>query len=295
MSRAVELVNKVSEVMTLPVVVRQVIDLTHDPKANAPKIAEAISKDPVMAAKILRTSNSSLFGFLSKTTDIGSAVVRLGVKQVRSVAVALSVGKMFNDAAGKDGYSAINVWKHSVAVGTMNESLTSVCSEPGVRALSGEALLAGLIHDIGIIVQAQYLPKKFPEVPPLAFALKESLAKIEEQTFGWNHAEVGGLVLKKWKFNDETVKAVSLHHGGPGLKDSLLGSMTAMSEILTARSNIGYADVHAERINMDLFGELQRRLGLMGPAMMKLKDVFTERVQEALEVFALESVPAGRA
>ena len=293
-SRAEALAARVDQLMTLPVVVQRVIDLTHNPNANAKMLAEAISVDPVLAAKLLRTANSSFFGFLTKTTDISSAVVRLGLKQVRSLAMALSIGKLFSGDPGKDGYSRVNLWKHCIAVGTMNETMAAVCSVAGIRATSGEALLAGLIHDIGIILEDQYLPNRVPEVPPMAFALKESLPPIEEKIFGFNHAELGGLVLKKWKFTEQVVAAVALHHGGVGLEASTLASMTAMSEFLMARMPVGYCDCHPDRVPADMFGALQKRLGLMGPTIGNLRTRFGERIEEALDLFALEPAGASR-
>jgi HD-like signal output (HDOD) protein len=292
-NRAEALVKRVGEVMTLPHVVRKVIDLTHNPSANSKMLAEAVSEDPVLAAKLLRTANSSFFGFVSKTNDISSAVVRLGIKQVRSLATAIGVGNMFTGGADKDGYSRVNLWKHSVAVGTMNEAMTTVCSVPGIRALAGEALLAGLVHDIGIIIEDQYLPNKWPQVPAAAFMLKDSLTVAERQQFGFTHAEVGGLILARWKFTDQTVTAVAMHHGGPGLQDSLLGCMTAMSEILIARAAVGYCDVNPDKTSPEAFGFLQKKLGLMGPAVAKLKEAFAQRIGEALAVFSLEKT-AGR-
>ncbi|HOX05539.1 MAG TPA: HDOD domain-containing protein [Planctomycetota bacterium] len=292
-SRAEALVRRVGEVMTLPQVVRKVIDLTHNPAANSKMLAAAIGEDPVLAAKLLRTANSSFFGFMSKTSDIGGAVVRLGTKQVRSLATAIGVAGMFTGGADKDGYSRLNLWRHSVAVGTMNETMTTVCPVPGIRQLAGEALLAGLVHDIGIIIEDQYLPNKWPQVPAAAFMLKDSLTTAERQQFGFTHAEVGGLILNRWKFSEQTAGAVAIHHGGPRLLDNLLGCMTAMSEILVARAGVGYCDVNPERISQEAFGEMQKRLGLMGPALAQLRDVFAERIAETLEVFALEAA-AGR-
>jgi HD-like signal output (HDOD) protein len=291
-NRAEALVRRVGEVMTLPHVVRKVIDLTHNPSANSKMLAEAIKDDPVLAAKLLRTANSSFFGFMSKTTDIGSAVVRLGIKQVRSLATAIGVGNMFTGGADKDGYSRLNLWKHSVAVGTMNETMTQVCTVPGIRALAGEALLAGLVHDIGIIIEDQYLPNKWPQVPAAAYMLKDSLVNAERQQFGFTHAEVGGLILARWKFTEQTVNAVALHHGGPGLQENLLGCMTAMSEILIARAAVGYCDVNPDKISPEAFGFLQKKLGLMGPTLNKLRETFGQRIGEALQVFALDG--AGR-
>ncbi len=293
-NRAEALVSRVGDIMTLPHVVKEVISLTHDPNSNNKKIAAVVANDPVLAAKLLRTANSSFFGFLSKTTDIDGAIVRLGTKQVRSLAMAVGVGNMFSGGADKDGYSRLELWKHSVAVGTMNQIMTSLCQVPGIRQLGGEALLTGLVHDIGIIIEDQYLPNKWPQVPASAYMLRESLPIIESQQFGFNHAAVGGLLLKRWKFADTVIAAVTLHHDRSVAQDSLLGSMTAMSEFLVARAGVGYCDINSEKISQAEFEALQKRLGLMGPTLGQVRDTFASRIAEALEIFALQPAGAGR-
>jgi putative nucleotidyltransferase with HDIG domain len=285
-NRAEALIARVGEVMTLPTVVKQVIELTHHPATNSQMLAAAIGNDPVLAAKILRTANSSFFGFSSKTADIGSAVTRLGMKQVSSVALATGVGKMFGGAADKDGYSRPNLWKHSVAVGTMNEVIASICPVPGIRQTAGTALLAGLVHDIGIIVEDQYLPNKWAQVPSTAFMLKESLPPIETQQFGFNHTEVGSGLLHRWKFADEVVAAVVGHHR-PKADSSLLCVMTAMSELLVARAAVGYCDCNPARESADTFALLQKRLSMMGTVGVQVHDAFLARISETLEILAL--------
>ena len=111
--------------------------------------------------------------------------------------------------------------------------------------------------------------------------------------FGWDHAELGGLLLKRWKFSDRVVGAVALHHGGAGLGDNILATMTAMSEFLTAKAGVGYCDCHPEHIPIESFGKLQQRLGLMGPTIGALREKFNVQIKEALEVFALDPAPAG--
>lgn len=288
-SRARALISRVGEVMTLPMIVESLIELTGNPSTTAPQIAEIITKDPVLAAKVLRTANSSFFGFRSRTASVSGAVVRLGMKQVRSVALAMGVSKLFSGQAGREGYSRANLWVHSVAVGTMNELMTAVCPLQEVRQAAGEALLAGLVHDIGVIVEDQYMSKRFPEAPAAAFSLKEHLHQVERQMFGWDHAELGGMLLERWKFPERVAAAVRLHHGGPGLADNVLAVMTAMSEFLVARAAVGYCDCHPERISTGAFGKLQQRLGLMGAALNALRERFSAGIEEALEVFSPEA------
>ncbi|MHC4885837.1 MAG: HDOD domain-containing protein, partial [Planctomycetota bacterium] len=110
-SRLSTLLKEIDEVVTLPVVVQEVMNACRDPKSNAKGIAKIIANDPILTVKVMRTANSSLFGFLFKTKDLEAAVTRLGIKQIRSIAAAMGVGKLFAGGVGEAGYSRLAVWE----------------------------------------------------------------------------------------------------------------------------------------------------------------------------------------
>ncbi len=286
------LVKQIDDAFTLPMVMQEVLDSTYDANANARKVSKAIARDPVLTAKVLRAANSSFFGFLFKTKELHAAVVRLGVRQVRQLTVALSVAKLFAGEAMAEGYSRVNVWEHSVAVAIMNELLAKVLPVPELRRLSGEALIAGLVHDIGIIFEDQYLPEK--QFRPLTARVSGPdgwpLHLQEQKALGFDHAALGAKVLNKWRLPAEIAAAVERHHQPPGEDAPLLVQLTALAEMLASTSGIGYID--APRVNRRVFDQLQKRLRLAGKPLRPLRENFPDRVREALEVFSLEAATA---
>ena len=181
--------KKIEDAVSLPIVINEIISVASHPKSDANAIAKVIEKDPALAAKILRTANSSLFSFISKTKDISSAVSRLGIKQIRTLALSASVGKMFKGEEEIEGYSRINLWTHSVAVAIMNEMIANMCGRHEAKAIASEALLTGLVHDIGIILADQVMHKTYTEVPAIAKHLKGPMFKIEKSRYGFDQFE----------------------------------------------------------------------------------------------------------
>ncbi len=275
--------NKVEEAISLPVVINEVIKVASHPGSDAKKIAEVISKDPAFAAKILRTANSSFFSFVSKTNDIDAAVSRLGVKQVRTIALAAGVGKMFKGEDDVEGYSRINLWTHSVAVATMGEMLAKMSIKREAKALASEVLLAGLVHDIGIILADQVMHKNYSEVPALAKQLNSPFFKIEKDRYGFDHAKLGAIVLARWKFPNSIVSAVAGHHKTKAIEEDTMTQLVAMAEFMVYPFGFGFSDIPG--VPPKMFSKLQKNLGILGPAILKIKQSFSEKLTEALEIF----------
>ena len=283
-SRLEQLVSVIDRAAALPMTVKEVLDISYDPKSDAQALAGAISKDPVLSSKLLQVANSSFFAFLWKAADIRTAVVRLGVKGVRNVTLALGVAKLYSSPVDSDGYSRPGVWRHSVAVGMINELLCGVVRAREAKELAGQALLAGLVHDIGIILVDQYVSKRFEPLPALAASLSEPLYRVEKPELDFDHQELGALVLLKWRFPARIASAVGAHHGRASLESGdLLAQMTAMSEFLATAKKAGYCD--APRIQKDLFMGLSKRMGLDADGIAMIKGTFDQKYAEALAIF----------
>ena len=288
------LVRRIDEAATLPVIATEVLRLCDNPHSNAQNLADAISNDPALAAKIVRTANSAFFGLAHKVTSIRGAVVRLGLKTIRNTVLGLSVAKLFSAPVEADGYSRPGVWKHSIAVAILNQLLAETCRLPGLRPLADEAFLVGLVHDIGIILEDQYMPKRFSDFPALAWKLRQPLHVVEKKDLGFNHADLGSAVLKKWKFPERMVKAVAWHHQPAKAGGEEVTLLTAMSEVLVVVKKAGYCDLPF--VTREEIGTLAKRLQLGAREMAAIKGRFEERLAQAMDIFGLtaEEAPTHR-
>lgn len=289
------LVKRIDGASTLPVVVSSVLRVCDNPRSDAQDLADAISTDPVLSAKLVRTANSAFFGLVHKVSDVRGAVVRIGLKTVRNTVLGLSVSKLFDAPVEKDGFSRPGVWQHSIAVAILNDLLVTTCRAPGLRELAGEAFLAGLVHDIGIILEDQYMSKRFANFPALAWRLKQPLHQVEKNDLGFDHQDLGEAVLKKWKFPKHLAQTVGRHHRPETAKDDLLTQLTAASEMLAVVKQAGYCDLN--RAGKQSLAAVAKRLELGKREMGAIRDRYEARFRQAAEVFSLgaEKAPEHRA
>lgn len=172
----------------------------NDPNSSTDKIAHIVGAEPVLSAQLLRLANSAAMKTGGKpVVDLRTAITRLGYAMVRNVAI--SVGMRQLSQASPQGVMQPRVeklWKHSLLVA----SLSYILAKKQTRINPDEAMLAGLLHDIGEF----YILTRVKDFPDL-FADE---AAIKEITANW-HAEVGRAILESWKIPEEIATAIQDH------------------------------------------------------------------------------------
>lgn len=167
--------------------------------ATAAKIAAAISADAVLSTRLLRVVNSPIYRGASAIEDIRGAVTRLGNANVRSIVTSLAMEQIFHDrvASPEKKRMLARNREHSMMVAALSWFIASRYTTLNAE----EAMLAGLIHDIGklpIIEYAELAPELADE------AVFERLLEVL-------HPRIGALMLRSWKFSPELVTAVAEH------------------------------------------------------------------------------------
>ena len=200
---AKSLVSGVNEVFTLPSIYYQIDEAIHDPLSTASRIGHIISDDTGLAACLLRMVNSAYFGLPSKIDTISRAVTVIGTRQLRDLALATSVIDLFEGIPDE----LVNMelfWKHSVACGVAARVLATYCHETNVERY----FVGGMLHDIGSLVIYSKIPTKAKEVLLSCQEKEHLLYETEESMLGFNHAEVGGLLLEAWDLPSRLVNMV---------------------------------------------------------------------------------------
>lgn len=192
---------------TLPTVVAKIIQLVDNPRTNAATLARLISSDPALTARMLKMANSAYYGFPRRIGTINLAIVVLGFNTVRDLAVSASLAERINpDHDGGGGMG--DFWEHSVS--------TAVAARMLQRALPhrpvGEAFVAGLLHDIGRLVVARYLPQEFTRVQQALEKSESPVWAIEHELLGMSHAEIGGTLCRHWNLPEAICDAIHWHH-----------------------------------------------------------------------------------
>jgi putative nucleotidyltransferase with HDIG domain len=203
-----QLIERVDDLPPLPAVAARVMSMADDDKSSALDMAQVLSSDQALTAKLIRISNSAYYGFARKVSTVREAVVVLGMKQVRQVAVGASLMNTFNGRREDDDVFDIDLfWGHSVAVGIASEAVAKKTR----AARPEDAFTAGILHDIGRLVLRMTMPREFRQAMILArqgIPLREA----ELEATGYAHDEIGQALGEKWKFPAHLVDAVARHH-----------------------------------------------------------------------------------
>ncbi len=205
--------KEISHIATLPEVTLKIIDLVEDPSSSAQDLHEVISNDPALCSRILKVVNSSFYGLPGQIASINRAIVMLGLNAVKNIAIAASLAKLFRGGELTPFCSAKDLWDHSNAVAIASKMLSDRLG----MGLGDEAYLAGLIHDIGVMVEMQYDRSKLIDAIDRcnideAGNPSVSLITNEEEIFGANHQDFGKGLCEKWKFPAPFIASAGYHH-----------------------------------------------------------------------------------
>jgi putative nucleotidyltransferase with HDIG domain len=228
-TQAESVVQKVKDLAALPQVVHQIIQLTNNPNASAKDLERLISIDQGMSTRVLNTVNSAYYGFSRKIASIKDAVVLLGFKAVRNLAMTVSVFDLFVGKTDRQNLRRGKWWRHSID--------TALCARLIASQVAGvspdEAYTAGLLHDIGKPLLDRHGGAPYEQVEDLlAQGMPELLA--EQQVYGCDHAEVGYAVSLHWGFPEKLVEAIGCHHmeSADGLSDAPLTAVVVLANFV---------------------------------------------------------------
>jgi HD-like signal output (HDOD) protein len=156
---------------------------------------------------LLRCVNSAAYGLRFKITTVHRAVVYLGFQAVRNLALTGAVSRMFQKPFSTRGYSRLRLWQHMVSVAI---AARMIARRAGLAQFE-EAFLAGLMHDMGLILEDQYLHTHFVTVVE-SFAAGPAFTDVEREVLGFDHTVYGELVAETWRFPELAVAAIRYHH-----------------------------------------------------------------------------------
>ena len=198
------LVNEITELRPLPVVALRVLELAEGDRFSAHELAQTVSADQTLTAKILRLSNSAYYEFPRRITTVRDAVVVLGFRAVRSATLASCV---IETLPGGQVLDPVQAWRFSVSVGMLAEVLSRATHEH-----VDEAFTAGVLHNIGRLAMDQHRPRELRQCIEVAQARGWTIPQAERQVLGYTDAEVGGALALNWNFPPALADAVARYN-----------------------------------------------------------------------------------
>lgn len=278
-----KLLEEVKTASTLPQVLTEVMEVTADPKAGAEDLYLVMRNDPPLTAKVLNVVNSSYYALEEEMSDLKRAVAYLGFKVVRNIALTASVCDLFKEKAGEgiSGYSRLALWKHCVA--------TAFCARfVAHKRHFGHAedlYAAGLLHDIGVILEDQYVHESFAEIVQQPTVKRMGLAPLERRKLGFDHAKLGAQVAKQWKLPQLMVESIASHHD---LKHAV-HYRTEAAYVCVANDichELGYSFLPEMPVDEKMKNAALRLIGFTAADCEKLKEgELAECLQSATELF----------
>jgi putative nucleotidyltransferase with HDIG domain len=190
---------------TMPHIASQAMQRLSDPEASARDLHEIISKDQAITARILRIANSACYARRRAILTVKDAVITIGFNTIKSIVISAALCDFFKTF----GLAEKLMWEHSLGCGLTCRALAQKLKFPKTE----EAFLAGLLHDVGKVVLYMKLPKKILLIVQEVYHNPgTTFIGLERELLGFDHAQVGELVARKWNFAEEIVEAIGKHH-----------------------------------------------------------------------------------
>lgn len=202
-----ELLSDVAAVPSLPHLYSRLDETINHPRSSIADIAKVLSEDQGLAARILKLANSPLFGYFSKIDTITQAVTIIGIQQVRDLALAISVMGLFKGLP-EDLITMERFWSHSIGVALASRVLATSQRETNLERF----FVAGILHDIGRLVLFTRYPDLCRTIVEQAGIEQVCLYEVERIQLGFDHADVGGALLRRWKLPIRVAEPVEFHH-----------------------------------------------------------------------------------
>jgi len=273
------LVKEAKTLSSLPTIYTRLNEAVSNPWSSNRDIAGIISEDAGLAARLLRIANSAFYGFPSKIDTITRAVTVIGTQQLRDLALATSVINMFADMPN-EVVSMESFWQHSIACGVTARILASYRREPNVERF----FVAGLLHDVGRLI----IYSKMPDIACQALEDSQSknalLYEIEKEIMGFDHADVGGLLLRQWKIPENTVNAVAFHHKPSAIGEFQMDvSIVHIADIITNALQIGSSgEICVPSMDPNAWMQINLPKSILSPSISELKRQYDEAVKFVL-------------
>lgn len=225
-----------ADLPTLSVVATQALTLINDENVTNAKIEALIRQDVALSQRILTVANSPFYSGRQASQSISGAIMRLGLRQLRTVIVMAATGELFN----ADDPLVHLIWDHSLATAIAAHQLATDLKLPDVE----EAFIGGILHDVGKLVVYHQHPEPYGATLRRAQELGLRSTAAEGADYGFfTHETVGGLVVKKWKLSDGLAECARHHHAvesavPPILEQPQLVCVVSLASVIA--NNLGH-------------------------------------------------------
>jgi putative nucleotidyltransferase with HDIG domain len=202
------LTEDVRNLPALPMSVLRVMHMIGDGSCASKDVAHVIQADPTFSVRVLKLANSAHYGLSRKVSTISEAVLLLGMRTVRNLAIAAATHNTMSKPLPGYELGAGDLWRHSVACALASQLLATMT---GYREPE-EAFVAGLLHDIGKVVLATQVSELMPDMRAYMEEHGSTFLDSERAVIGFDHAQIGGRIARKWNLPLVLIQTIEWHH-----------------------------------------------------------------------------------
>jgi len=190
-----------------PKSVQRILQLTVDVNSTPKDLVEVIDKDPVVTVKILKVVNSAYYSLPKQITSIGHAVVYLGFNTIKNLALSIAaIGMLPKENAS--GFDVQQYLLHSLSTAGLAKQLAGKLDDADPM----DCFIAGLLHDFGKVVFAQFMPDEFRAALKRCQSDGSSLHVALQEAIGADHVVVGAMLVEKWRFAPKLIETIRYQH-----------------------------------------------------------------------------------
>ena len=234
-----ELLKDVSGLVSPPEICFKVFELMDSKHGTAEAMGDVISQDPNLTLRLLKIVNSAMYGFPAKIDTVSRAIAIIGSAELYNVVVAAKAVRCFSKIPA-DLVNIDSFWQHSLYTGLIAKDIAKRC-----KILHPERLfIAGLLHDIGSLILFNAQPERARDMLDEIECDEYKLAQLEKEAYGYDHADVGGELMRIWNLPEALQEATKYHHNPTMAKNAVFE--TAVLHL---------ADALANQTGMGTFGE----------------------------------------
>ncbi|MGB5339256.1 MAG: HDOD domain-containing protein, partial [Gammaproteobacteria bacterium] len=276
--------NKCTNLPSPPNIAMRIIEMAQDPEIDIGKVAEVVSLDPALAAKVLRVTNSPIYALRRKTDNLHQAIMLLGLNGTLTLALSFSLVGAIGDADGQS-FDYEFFWKRSLVAAICCQRLGSV-----MEGMPKEELfLAGLLQDIGMLALDKADPD-FYKGMEVNYQDHQSVQEKEQELLGADHAQIGSWLLQQWNLPERLQCVVAGSHDPQvdGIPEVYLPLVNCVS----VSSLLADAALVADAARSPAFDKaaeiIEQRLGLEREDLDSLIALLDTDLQEAQEMYEMD-------
>lgn len=200
--------KRIKDVPSLPQFVIETLKKLDDPSTSASDVAASLAKDEGLVMRVLKLANSAFYGLPRKVSSVTEAVALLGFKAIRGILLAASVYPFVGGSFAGYALDRGELWRHSLGVAYISRYLAQRMNNGDPE----ESYVGGMLHDVGKIVLNEYVRFGYSLIAKLTEEERVPFMEAERTILGFDHAEVGGLVIAQWNLPEAYACAARFHH-----------------------------------------------------------------------------------